>query len=52
VNRSSDVWRELDPEDSLRFSATWLHEFGQLDSTPNRIIAEGTDWRFLNELAR
>jgi NitT/TauT family transport system substrate-binding protein len=47
-----DVWRELDPEDSLRFSAIWLHEFGQLDSTPNKIIADGTDWRFLNELKR
>ena len=45
-------WRDLDPEDSLRFYALWMHEFGQLDSTPNRIIAEGTDWRFLNELKR
>jgi NitT/TauT family transport system substrate-binding protein len=45
-------WRELDPEDSMRFYALWMHEFGQLDSTPNQIIAEGTDWRFLNELKR
>ena len=47
-----DVWRELDPEDSFRFYALWLHEFGQLESTPNALIAEGTDWRFLNELKR
>ena len=47
-----NVWRELDPEDSLRFYALWLHEFGQIESTPNKIIAEGTDWRFLNELKR
>jgi NitT/TauT family transport system substrate-binding protein len=47
-----DSWRELDPEDSLRFYALWMHEFGQLDATPNRIIAEGADWRFLNELKR
>jgi NitT/TauT family transport system substrate-binding protein len=47
-----NVWRELDPEDSLRFYALWLHEFGELNSTPNKIIAEGTDWRFLNELKR
>jgi hypothetical protein len=40
------------PEDSLRFSALWLHEFGELNLTPNEIIAEGTDWRFLNELKR
>jgi NitT/TauT family transport system substrate-binding protein len=45
-------WRELDPEDSLRFYALWMHEFGQLDATPNKLIAKGTDWRFLNELKR
>jgi NitT/TauT family transport system substrate-binding protein len=43
-------WRELDPEDSMRFYALWLHEFGELNSTPNKIIAAGTDWRFLDEL--
>jgi NitT/TauT family transport system substrate-binding protein len=47
-----NLWRELDPEDSLRFYALWLHEFGMINSTPNKIIAEGTDWRFLNELKR
>jgi NitT/TauT family transport system substrate-binding protein len=47
-----NVWRELDPEDSMRFYAVWLHEFRMIDSTPNKIIAEGTDWRFLNELKR
>jgi NitT/TauT family transport system substrate-binding protein len=46
------VWRELDPEDSLRFYALWLHEFGEIDATPNQIIAAGTDWRFLNQLKR
>jgi NitT/TauT family transport system substrate-binding protein len=46
------VWRELDPEDTLRFYALWMHEFGLLKSTPNKIIADGTDWRFLNELKR
>jgi NitT/TauT family transport system substrate-binding protein len=45
-------WRELDPEDSLRFYALWMHEFGQLGATPNKIIVEGADWRFLNELKR
>ncbi len=47
-----NIWRELDPEDTLRFCALWLHEFGELNSTPNKIIAEGTDWRFLNEIKR
>jgi NitT/TauT family transport system substrate-binding protein len=45
-------WREFDPEDSIRFYALKFHEVGAIKSTPNRIIAEGTDWRFLNELKR
>ncbi len=46
------VWREYDPEDSMRFYALRLHEVGMIKSTPNAILAEGTDWRFLNELKR
>ena len=45
-------WREFDPEDSMRFYALRLHEVGMIKSSPNAIIAEGTDWRFLNELKR
>ena len=29
-----------------------LHEVGMIKSSPNAILAEGTDWRFLNELKR
>jgi NitT/TauT family transport system substrate-binding protein len=29
-----------------------LHEAGMIRSTPNEILAESTDWRFLNELKR
>jgi NitT/TauT family transport system substrate-binding protein len=47
-----DRWREFDPEDSLRFYALRLHEVGMIKSSPNALIAEGTDWRFLNELKR
>ena len=47
-----DSWREYDPEDTLRFYALRLHEAGMIKSSPNEIIAEGTDWRFLNELKR
>jgi NitT/TauT family transport system substrate-binding protein len=46
------VWREFDPADSMRFYALRLHEVGMIKSTPNQIIAEGTDWRFLNEITR
>jgi len=45
-------WREASPEDTLRFFALRLHEVGMLKSTPDRLIAKGTDWRFLNELKR
>jgi NitT/TauT family transport system substrate-binding protein len=45
-------WREFDPEDSMRFYALRLHEIGMIKSSPNKILAEGTDWRFLNELKR
>jgi NitT/TauT family transport system substrate-binding protein len=46
------LWREYDPEDTLRFYALRLHEAGMITSTPNQLIAAGTDWRFLNELKR
>ncbi len=45
-------WREFDPEDSMRFYALRLHEVGMIKSSPNALLAEGTDWRFLNELKR
>jgi NitT/TauT family transport system substrate-binding protein len=47
-----DKWREYDAEDTLRFYALRLHEARLIKSTPQKIIAEGTDWRFLNELKR
>jgi NitT/TauT family transport system substrate-binding protein len=47
-----DKWREYDPEDTIRFYALRLHETGLMKSTPQKIIADGTDWRFLNELKR
>jgi NitT/TauT family transport system substrate-binding protein len=45
-----DKWREYDPEDTVRFYALRLHEAGMIQSTPQKIIAQGTDWRFLTEL--
>jgi NitT/TauT family transport system substrate-binding protein len=43
-------WREYDPEDTVRFYALRLHEAGMVKSNPNKLIAQGTDWRFLKEL--
>ena len=45
-------WREYDAEDTIRFYALRLHEAGMIKATPQKIIAQGTDWRFLNELKR
>jgi NitT/TauT family transport system substrate-binding protein len=47
-----DKWREYDPEDTVRFYALRLHEAGMITSTPQKIIAQGTDWRFLHELKK
>jgi NitT/TauT family transport system substrate-binding protein len=47
-----DKWRDYDPEDSVRFYALRLHEAGMTRSSPQKIIADGTDWRFFNELKR
>jgi NitT/TauT family transport system substrate-binding protein len=47
-----DKWREYDPEDTLRFYALRMREAGLIRSTPQKIIAEGSDWRFLDELKR
>ena len=45
-------WREYDPEDTVRFYALRLHEAGMLQSSPQKLIAQGTDWRFLTELKK
>ena len=45
-------WRDTSPEDTLRFHALRLHEGGIIKSEPQKIIAQGTDWRYLNELKK
>ena len=45
-------WREYDPEDTMRFYSLLLHEAGTVKSTPKKIIAAGSDWRFLAEVKR
>jgi NitT/TauT family transport system substrate-binding protein len=45
-------WREYDPEDTIRFYALRLREAGMLKSSPAKMIADATDWRFLNEARR
>jgi NitT/TauT family transport system substrate-binding protein len=45
-------WREYNLEDTVRFYALRLHEAGMIKASPQKIIAQGTDWRFLNELKK
>jgi NitT/TauT family transport system substrate-binding protein len=45
-------WRELNPEETLRFYALRLREAGMVKGAPQKIIAQGTDWRILEELKR
>jgi NitT/TauT family transport system substrate-binding protein len=45
-------WREYDPEDTIRFYALRLHEAGLIKSSPQKLLAQASDWRFLTELRK
>jgi NitT/TauT family transport system substrate-binding protein len=45
-------WRDFNAEDSVRFFALRLQEGGYIKSSPKTILANGTDWRFMNELKK
>jgi len=45
-------WRDFDSEDTVRYYALRLHEAGMIKSNPQKILAEATDFRFLNELKK
>jgi NitT/TauT family transport system substrate-binding protein len=45
-------WREFVPEDTVRFYALRLHEGGMIKTAPQKVIAQGTDWRFITQLAK
>jgi NitT/TauT family transport system substrate-binding protein len=47
-----DKWREYDPEDTARFYALSLHDIGMIKTSPNKLLAQGTDWRFIRELKK
>jgi NitT/TauT family transport system substrate-binding protein len=46
------VWRDFDPEDTVRFFALRMNEAGFSKSSPQQIITGHTNWRFLNEVKR
>ena len=45
-------WRDYNPEDTVRFYGLRLQEVGMIKTTPQKLIAQGTDWRFLNEIKK
>jgi NitT/TauT family transport system substrate-binding protein len=45
-------WRDYYPEDAVRFYALRLREIGMIKSSPDKIIATGTDWRFIKEVRK
>ena len=45
-------WREIDVADTLRFWALRMHDVGAIKSSPQQIIAQSIDLRFLNELKK
>jgi NitT/TauT family transport system substrate-binding protein len=46
------AWRDYDPEDSVRFYSLRLREIGMIKSSPDQIIAKGTDFRFLKDVRK
>ena len=45
-------WRDFNPEETVRFYALRLREANMVKGAPQKLIAQGTDWRILNELKR
>lgn len=47
-----DRWREYDPVDTIRYFALRLYDVGLVKTNPEKLIAQGTNWRFLQELRK
>jgi len=45
-------WRELDPEETLRFFALRLADAKLITSTPQQLIAQGTDLAYMRQLRK
>ena len=43
-------WRDLEPDDTLRFFALRLAQARMITSTPQKLIAQGTDFAFMRQL--
>ena len=45
-------WRDYNPEETVRFYALRLREAGMVHGAPQNLIAQGTDWRILDQLRK
>ena len=45
-------WRDYNPEETLRFYALRLREAEMVTSSPQKIIANGSDWRIVDRLRK
>jgi NitT/TauT family transport system substrate-binding protein len=45
-----DKWRHYSPEDTIRYYALRLREFGAARYSPNEIISKNTDWSYRTSL--
>ena len=45
-------WREYEAEDTMRFWSLRLREFGMVEADPKKLLAKGTDWRFIDQLKK
>jgi NitT/TauT family transport system substrate-binding protein len=44
------MWRDYNPEETVRFYAMRLHDVGMLKTAPEEFIKQHTDWSILNSM--
>ena len=52
IKELSYEWRELDPEETLRFFALRLGDAKLIKSTPQQVIAQGSDFAYMRQLRK
>jgi NitT/TauT family transport system substrate-binding protein len=45
-------WREFSAEDTARFFALRLRDIGMVKGSPQKLLAQGSDWRFIDQLRK
>ncbi len=45
-----DVWRDFDPDASVRFYALRMQETAMIESDPQAVVAKGTDFRLFEQI--